>query len=130
VTAVAESAEPSKNDTNRALAALDEIVLEQLGNAQEVRIGGLLQPTVPVKPAHKTRSGRNPANGEEMTIAAKPASVDVRARSVARAKGALPSVQKAAGGWLPEVGGLVRGAVIGFRPGSWQTRGPAATITL
>jgi hypothetical protein len=54
-----------------------------------------VQLTVRVKPAQKKRSGRNPATGEEITIAAKPASVDVRARVLARAKGALPSVQKA-----------------------------------
>ena len=95
VSAVAERAELSKNDAKRALAALDEIVLEELGNAQKARIGGLVQLTVRVKPAQKARKGRNPATGEEITIAAKPASVDLRARPLARAKGALPSVQKA-----------------------------------
>jgi nucleoid DNA-binding protein len=74
---------------------LEEIVLEELGNAQKVRIGGLVQLTVRVKPAQKARKGRNPATGEEITIAAKPASVDLRARSLSRAKAALPSVQKA-----------------------------------
>ena len=95
VTAVADRAELSKSDVKRALAALDEIVLDQLGNAQKVRIGGLVQLTVRVKPAQKARMGRNPATGEEIKIAAKPASVDLRARPLARAKGALPSVQKA-----------------------------------
>jgi DNA-binding protein HU-beta len=95
VSAVAERAELSKSDAKRALAALDDIVLEELGNAQKVRIGGLVQLTVRVKPAQKARKGRNPATGEEITIAAKPASVDLRARPLARAKGALPSVQKA-----------------------------------
>jgi nucleoid DNA-binding protein len=93
--AVADRAELSKNDAKRALAALDEIVLEELGNAQKVRIGGLVQLTVRVKPAQKARKGRNPATGEEITIAAKPASVDLRARPLAKAKTALPSVQKA-----------------------------------
>ncbi len=95
VTAIAERAELSKNDAKRALAALDEIVIEELGNAQKVRIGGLVQLTVRVKPATKARKGRNPATGAEITIAAKPASVDVRARPLAKAKEALPSVQKA-----------------------------------
>jgi nucleoid DNA-binding protein len=95
VTAVAERADLSKTDAKRALAALDDIVLEELGNAQKVRIGGLVQLTVRVKPAQKSRKGRNPATGEEITIAAKPASVDLRARPLAKAKGALPSVQKA-----------------------------------
>ena len=95
IAAVADRAELSKADAKRALVALDEIVLEELGNAQKVRISGLVQLTVRVKPAQKARKGRNPATGEEITIAAKPASVDLRARPLAKAKGALPSVQKA-----------------------------------
>ena len=95
VAAVAERADLSKADAKRALGALDDIVLEELGDAQKVRIGGLVQLTVRVKPAQKKRKGRNPATGEEIDIAAKPASVDLRARPLAKAKGALPSVQKA-----------------------------------
>src|SRR5256714_12689691 len=95
IAAVADRAEMSKADAKRALAALDEIVLEELGNAQKVRIGGMVQLTVRVKPAQKKRPGRNPATGEEITIAAKPASVDLRARPLAKAKAALPTVQKA-----------------------------------
>jgi DNA-binding protein HU-beta len=95
IAAVADRAEMSKADAKRALDALNEIVLQELGNAQKVRLGGLVQLTVRVKPATKKRTGRNPATGEEITIAAKPASVDVRARPLAKAKAALPSVQKA-----------------------------------
>jgi nucleoid DNA-binding protein len=95
IAAVADRADLTKADAKRVLAALDEVVLEELGNAQKVRIGGLVQLTVRVKPATKKRKGRNPATGEEIDIAAKPASVDLRARPLAKAKGALPSVQKA-----------------------------------
>ncbi len=95
VAAVADRSQLSKADVKRVLDALDEVVLEELGNAQKVRIGGLVQLTVRVKPAQKSRKGRNPATGEEITIAAKPASVDLRARALAKAKTALPSVQKA-----------------------------------
>jgi nucleoid DNA-binding protein len=95
VNAVAERAQLTKAEARRALAALDEVVLAEIGNAQKVRIGGLVQLTPRVKPAQKKRRGRNPATGEEITIAAKPASVDLRARPLAKAKGALPSVQKA-----------------------------------
>ena len=95
VAAVADRADMSRAEAKRALDALDEIVLEELGNAQKVRLGGLVQLTVRVKPATQKRPGRNPATGEEITIAAKPASVDVRARPLAKAKAALPSVQKA-----------------------------------
>jgi len=95
IAAVADRADMSKADAKRALDALDEIVLQELGNAQKVRLGGLVQLTVRVKPATKKRTGRNPATGEEITIAAKPASVDVRARPLAKAKAAVPAVQKA-----------------------------------
>jgi DNA-binding protein HU-beta len=95
VNAVADRAELSKADAKRAVAALEDVILEQLGNAEKVRIGGLVQLTVRVKPATKKRQGRNPATGEEITIPAKPASVDLRARPLAKAKAALPSVQKA-----------------------------------
>lgn len=93
--AVADRAEVTKADARRVLAALDDVVMEEISNAQKVRLGGLVQLTVRVKPASKARKGRNPATGEEITIAAKPASVDLRARPLAKAKGALPSVQKA-----------------------------------
>ena len=95
ISALADRTELSKADAKRTLAALEEIVLEELGNAQKVRLGGLVQLTVRVKPATKKRMGRNPATGEQIEIAAKPASVDLRARPLARAKAALPSVQKA-----------------------------------
>ena len=93
--AVADRAELSNTDAKRALAALEEIVLEQLANAEKVRIGGLVQLTVRVKPAQKKRHGRNPATGEEIAIAARRASADLRARPLAKAKTALPSVRKA-----------------------------------
>jgi DNA-binding protein HU-beta len=93
--AVAERADISRAEAKRVLEAFEDIVLAELGNAQKVRIGGLVQLTVRVKPASKARKGRNPATGEEITIAPKPASVDVRARPLAKAKAALPSVQKA-----------------------------------
>ena len=95
VNEIADRAELSKTEAKRALAALDEVVLEQIENAQKVRIGGLVQLTPRVKPAQKKRQGRNPATGETIEIAAKPASVDLRARPLAKAKEALPSVQKA-----------------------------------
>ena len=93
--AVAERADLTRAEAKRALAALEEVVLEEIGNAEKVKNGGLVQLTVRVKPATKARQGRNPATGEEITIGPKPASVDVRARALAKTKQALPSVQKA-----------------------------------
>ena len=92
---VADRAELTRADLKRVLAALEEVVLEELGNAEKVKIGNLVQLAVRVRPATKARKGRNPATGEEITIAAKPAAVALRARPLAKAKAALPSVQKA-----------------------------------
>ena len=92
---VADRSGLTKSDAKAALTALEEIVLEQLAGAEKVRIGGVVQLVVRVKEATKPRQGRNPATGEEITISAKPASVAVKARPLAKAKAALPSVQKA-----------------------------------
>jgi DNA-binding protein HU-beta len=92
---VAERSGLSKTDVKAALTALEEVVLDQLADAEKVRIGGVVQLAVRVKEPTKPRKGRNPATGEEITIAAKPAAVALRARPLAKAKAALPSVQKA-----------------------------------
>src|SRR5256885_16788213 len=92
---VAERSGLTKSDAKAALTALEEIVLEQLADAEKVRIGGVVQLVVRVKEATKPRQGRNPATGEEITISAKPAAVALRARPLAQAKAALPSLQKA-----------------------------------
>jgi DNA-binding protein HU-beta len=95
VTALSERTELSKAEVKKVLDALEETVLEEIGNAEKVKIGGLVQLTPRLKPATQERQGRNPATGEEITIAAKPASVDIRARPLAKAKQALPSVEQA-----------------------------------
>ncbi len=92
---VADRSGLTKSDAKAALTALEEIVLEQLADAEKVRIGGVVQLVVRVKEATKPRQGRNPATGEEITISAKPTSVALKARPLAKAKAALPSVQKA-----------------------------------
>lgn len=93
--AVAERSGLSRAQAKGAIQALEEVVLGEIGNAEKVKIGNLVQLTVRVKPATKARQGRNPATGAEITIAPKPASVDVRARVLAKTKSALPSLQKA-----------------------------------
>ena len=92
---VASRAGASRADAKRVLAALEEVVLEQISAAEKVKIGSVVQLEVRVRAATKARPGRNPATGEEITIAAKPAAVTVKARPLAKAKAAAPSVQKA-----------------------------------
>jgi DNA-binding protein HU-beta len=95
VSEVAERAGLHKSDAKAVLDALEEVVLDQLADAEKVKIAGVVQLTVRVKEATKSRKGRNPATGEEITIAPKPASVTVKARPLAKAKAALPSVAAA-----------------------------------
>jgi DNA-binding protein HU-beta len=94
---VASRSGHSRADAKRVLEALEQVVLDQIANAEKVKIGGVVQLDVRVRPATKERPGRNPATGEEITIAAKPASVAVKARPLAKAKAAAPSLQKAKG---------------------------------
>ena len=92
--AVAEKAGLSRADAKKAISALEEVVLDEIGNAEKVKIGGVVQLDVRVRPATEARPGRNPATGEEIMISAKPASVAVKARPLAKAKNAAPSLQK------------------------------------
>ena len=74
--AVADRAEITRADAKRVLDALEDVVLDEIANAEKVKIGGLVQLTVRVKPASKARKGRNPATGEEITIWPAPVLVD------------------------------------------------------
>jgi DNA-binding protein HU-beta len=91
---VADRAGLSTADAKRALAALEEVILDQIGDAEKVKIGGVVQIEAKMRPATKERLGRNPATGEEITISAKPASVAVKARPLTKAKAAAPSLEK------------------------------------
>lgn len=92
---LAEETELSKNDVKAVLTALEETILSEISEAEKFKFAGLFQLEVKLKDATKAREGRNPATGEPMKIAAKPASVQLKARPLAKAKNALPSVQKA-----------------------------------
>lgn len=92
---LAEQTELPKNDVKTVLGALEETILSEIGQAEKFKFAGLFQLEVKLKDATKEREGRNPATGEPMTISAKPASVQLKARPLAKAKGALPSVDAA-----------------------------------
>jgi nucleoid DNA-binding protein len=92
---IATRAGSNRSEAKRMLAALEDVVLDQIAKAEKVKIGTVVQLDVRLRPSTKARQGRNPATGEAITIAAKPASVTVKARPLSRAKAAAPSVQKA-----------------------------------
>ena len=90
--AVADKAGLSRADAKKAITALEDVVIEQLGKAEKVKIGGVVQIEARYRPPTQEREGRNPATGETITISAKPASVAVKARPLAKAKNAAPPV--------------------------------------
>ncbi|MCW2927810.1 MAG: hypothetical protein JWM86_1778 [Thermoleophilia bacterium] len=91
---LAEETELSKAEIKNVLAALEATILSEINNAEKFKLGSLVQLEVKLKAATKAREGRNPATGETITIGAKPASVQLKARPLAKAKNALPTVQK------------------------------------
>jgi len=92
-TALADRAEISRAEAKRVLGAVEEVVLEEWRSWQRAegadRRSGAVDRSchAGAEGAH----GRNPATGEAVKVAAKPASVDVRTRPLAKAKAALPS---------------------------------------
>lgn len=83
------------SDVKNVLSTWEEIVIEELQDVQKVKLGQLVQLQPKIRPARKKRMGRNPRTGEEVQIAAKPASTVIRARVLKKVKDATPSVQKA-----------------------------------
>ena len=67
IAAVAEKAEISKKDSEKALKAFVDVVAEQLKAGDKVQLGGFGTFEVSERAA---REGRNPQTGETMTIAA------------------------------------------------------------
>ena len=95
VAQICKDAELSRKQVAAVFESLNGIIKKSLRGHGMFTLPGLLKMKVVKKPATKAREGRNPATGETITIAAKPASVQLKARPLAKAKNAIPSVQKA-----------------------------------
>ena len=67
IAAVAEKAEISKKDAEKAVKAFTDAVAEELAKGGKVQLAGFGNFEVSERPA---REGRNPRTGETMTIAA------------------------------------------------------------
>lgn len=75
VSAIAERTNLSPGQVGRVMNALTEVALEELSprGPGRVTLPGLLKAEVVSMPARRERAGRNPATGEAITIAARPA---------------------------------------------------------
>ena len=67
IAAMAEKAELSKKDAEKALKAFTEVVAEELAKGEKIQLVGFGTFEVSERAA---REGRNPRSGETMTIAA------------------------------------------------------------
>ena len=67
IAAMADRAELSKKDAEKALKAFTEVVAEELAKGEKIQLVGFGTFEVSERPA---REGRNPRSGETMTIAA------------------------------------------------------------
>jgi len=90
---LAEETEYSKADVKLFLEALNAVTQDAIANCERVKFAGVvIEPAL--KKATKKRMGRNPATGEEVEIAAKPASVRVKVTALKTLKESAPTVQK------------------------------------
>src|SRR4051794_41935887 len=58
--AVAEKAGLSRADAKKAITALEDVVIEQIGQAEKVKIGGIVQIEARMRPATQERQGGQP----------------------------------------------------------------------
>jgi nucleoid DNA-binding protein len=81
----------TKTQVNAVMVSLDEVIKHQLGKKGPgvVQLPGLLKLQIKARPAQPAKKGRNPATGEEITIAAKKASKRIAARPLKALKDAV-----------------------------------------
>ncbi len=91
--AIEEKTGIASRDVNEVLDGLADVVLEDLssGGPGSVTVAGLIKVDIVAQTARPERQGRNPATGESITIAARPA-LDrgkVRVRALKRLRDVL-----------------------------------------
>ena len=93
VNAIGERADLQNSDVAKVLDALAEVVLEDLSpdGPGSVTVAGLIKVDIVPQTARPERPGRNPATGETITIAARPALArgKVRVRALKRLRDVL-----------------------------------------
>jgi nucleoid DNA-binding protein len=94
VAEIAEETGYSRQDVKTILKSLEDSILWHVNECERVKIGQLLQVEPKLRPRTKKRMGRNPATGEQIEIAAKPASVRVAVRVLKTLKESAPTVAK------------------------------------
>ena len=88
LTEIATNTDLSKAQVNAVLEELESVIERHIRKrgAGEFTLPGLLKIKAAKRPATKKRMGRNPATGEEIVIAAKPATTRVRVTALKKLK--------------------------------------------
>ncbi len=85
--ALADATGQSRKEIGAVLEALEALIASNVSKGPGVfNLPGLLKIYVHTRPATKERTGRNPATGEEIKIAAKPAKKVVKVRALKKLK--------------------------------------------
>jgi DNA-binding protein HU-beta len=85
--ALAEATGQSRKEVGALLEALEALIASNISKGPGVfNLPGLLKIYVHTRPSTKERVGRNPATGEEIKIAAKPAKKVVKVRALKKLK--------------------------------------------
>jgi nucleoid DNA-binding protein len=85
--ALADATGQSRKEVGALLEALEALIASNVSKGPGVfNLPGLLKIYVHTRPATKERTGRNPATGEEIKIAAKPAKKVVKVRALKKLK--------------------------------------------
>lgn len=85
--ALAEATGQSRKEIGAVLEALEALIASNVSKGPGVfNLPGLLKIYVHTRPATKERTGRNPATGEEIKIAAKAAKKVVKVRALKKLK--------------------------------------------
>jgi nucleoid DNA-binding protein len=85
--ALAEATGQSRKEVGAVLESLEALIASNISKGPGVfNLPGLLKIYVHTRPATKERTGRNPATGEEIKIAAKAAKKVVKVRALKKLK--------------------------------------------
>jgi len=85
---IADDTGLAKRDVEAVFDSLEGVIEKNLKprGPQNITLPGLMKISVKKKPAQKSRIGRNPATGEQITVPAKPASKQVKVRPLKKLK--------------------------------------------
>jgi nucleoid DNA-binding protein len=91
MTKLSEIANVEIRHAKAVMAALEQVIVASLHKkgAKQFVLPGLFKATTVAKPATKARKGINPFTKQEVTFAAKPASVKVRVRALKKVNSAV-----------------------------------------